>query len=532
MSNTEAELKLRLADPTCLERLLASPLLAELSAQPATTQRLETTYYDTADQRLLKSRLSYRLRRADGQWTATVKADGTSDGGLHQRQEYNSPADGPVPSIEPFLTTDIGERLAAAAGSSQLEPIFSTSFERYQLDIITPGGSCIEMALDNGHICAGAKQQPILELELELKTGHPRDLIWLGAALAAEHGLLPEQKSKLYRATLLAGLADDLGHDTPQPSPLKKQSAGLPAGKVLSQLIVFTIHQVIAAQQSYINHPDQPETLHNFRIATRKLRALLHFTKPLLNTEEYLLWQDKLNSWGNRLGAVRDLDVFSAAWEEMTAYLAQMLPQAASKSGLAALIDARHHDVRNSLHLAVSSGQLTPVLLGLWAFIETWADKNAAEATPICKDFSLARLTHWLQQLLSLGDELDLTDLNAVQKLRTAGKRLRYTLDSLSPILPDNTRLLSKRLEKLQDILGNVQDVAYTPPLLYELVKASASRLTHREAGLITGWQLARSATAINNWHKVWNKVKKTALKQKKLKLSDTAAPPKRSPEI
>ena len=532
VSNTETELKLRLADPACMERLLTSPLLAELSAQPATVQRLETTYYDTSDQRLLKSRLSYRLRLADGQWTATVKADGTSDGGLHQRKEYNIPTDKPLPTIEPFLTTDIGGRLTEAAGSGRLEPLFSTNFERHLLNIITPGGSSIELALDNGEICAGAKQQKILELELELKAGHTRDLVWLGAALAEEFALLPEQKSKLYRATLLAGLADELGHDIPQPSPLRKKSAALPAYKVLSQIIVFTIHQVIAAQQNYITCPGNPETLHDFRIALRKLRALLHFAKPLLPTEEYMFWQDKLNVWSHKLGDGRDLDVFSTAWHEMADYMAEILPQTASKSSLAALIDAKRDEVRDSLQLAVLGGQMTPVLCGLWAFIETWAEENAEIAIPIFKEFLLPRLTHWLQQFLALGDELDLTDRNAVQKLRTAGKRLRYTLDSLSPVLPDNTRLLSKRLEKLQDLLGTVQDVAYTPPLLHELVKASASRLTHREAGLITGWQLARSAAALNNWHKVWNKVKKTALKQKKIKIIDDASSQKRSPEI
>ncbi|HWR43664.1 CYTH and CHAD domain-containing protein [Sporomusa sp.] len=532
MSNTEAELKLRLADPACLDRLLTTPLLRELSTQPPSAQTLETTYYDTADQRLLKSRLSYRLRLADGQWTATVKADGTSDGGLHQRTEYNMPADSPLPSIEPFLTTDIGDRLAEAAGDTPLEPIFSTHFERHLLDIITPDGSSIELALDHGEILAGDKQQKILELELELKAGHSKALIWLGAALSEEFPLLPEQDSKLYRATLLAGLANELGRDTPQPSPLKKNSAALPAHQVLSEIIIFTIHETVAAQQNYLSNPADPEALHDFRIALRKLRALLHFSKPLLSVEESTQWQSKLSIWGNRLGDVRDLDVFSAAWDELADYMAKILPHSSNKPALAALIANKRQNVRDSLYTAVAAGQITPVLLGLWSFIESSTDKAIEDPSPTFKEFSLERLTYWLQQFLKLGDELDLADLNAVQKLRTSGKRLRYTLESLSPVLPGNTRLLSKRLEKLQDLLGNIQDVSYTPPLLHELVKASASRLTHRDAGLITGWQLAKSSAAINNWDKVWTKVKKAASKLKKLKPNDEGSAKKRSPEI
>jgi CHAD domain-containing protein len=151
---------------------------------------------------------------------------------------------------------------------------------------------------------------------------------------------------------------------------------------------------------------------------------------------------------------------------------------------------------------------------------------------PSFKEFSLERLADLLKEFLKSGNTLDLTDLDAVHELRIAGKRLRYTLDSLAPALPDKAHLLSKRLEKLQDLLGRIQDVTFTPPLLHELVKASSSRLTHQDAGLITGWQLARSLAAVDNWDRVWTKVEKAASKVKKLKLYDEDAANKRSPEM
>lgn len=532
MSNTEAELKLRLTDSTITHDLLTAPLLKGLSTQSPFKQTLETTYYDTANQALLKARLSYRLRLDDGQWTATVKADGTSDGGLHQRTEYNIPVDSPIPSIEPFLTTAIGRRLAEATGEMSLEPVFSTRFERHILNIITPDNSSIELALDDGDILAGDKQQKILELELELKDGQPESLVWLGAALAQEFPLLPELDSKLYRATVLAGLADNLCRDTPLPTPLKKSSTALPAHQVLSQVVIYHIHEVVRAQQLYLSYPDDTETLHDFRIALRKLRGLLEFFKPLLPVEEYTGWQDKLTDFGSRLGSVRDLDVFSLAWDELAGYMKKILPAQAVKPTLAALITGKRQNTRAQLYTGISAGQLTPVLLGLWAFMQKQEYKSSAGPAPSLKEFYLERLACWLKQFLQSGSTLDLADLDAVHELRLTCKRLRYTLASLEPALPDKTRLLSKRLEKLQDFLGRIQDIAYTPPLLQELVKASSSRLTHRDAGLITGWQLARSLAAVEDWDNVWTKVEKAALKIKKLKLHDEEAVTKRSPEL
>lgn len=530
MSNTEAELKLRLADANCLAALLQDSLLLELSTRSPYAQMLETTYYDTADQRLLKARLSYRLRLAAGEWTATVKADGTSDGGLHQRAEYNIAVDNPQPSIEPFLTTNIGPRLVEAAQGMPLEPVFITRFQRHIIDITTPDGSSIELALDDGEIIAGDKQQKLLELELELKAGQRQALVWLGAALAEKYPLLPEQDSKLYRATVLAGLTTGIKQDEELPSPLKKSSGSLPAKQVLSQAIIYNLHAAIKAQQAYLSDPDAIETVHDFRVALRRLRALLQLAKPLLAAEEYTSWQTKLSTWSNKLGYIRDLDVFRLNWDELTASLTNILAKPTTRQALTPLLAEKNQSARTSFYAEISSGQCTPVLLGLWAFMENWPDD--AEGQPTCKKFVLERLTQWLTRFLKQGDELAITELSDAHELRIAGKRLRYALDSLELLLPDNTRSLTKRLEQLQDVLGNIQDVTFTPTLLQQLVKASASRLSHHDAGLITGWQLARSTAALASWDRTWTKVKKAAAKAKKLKPLEEAEINKRSPEL
>lgn len=528
MSNTESELKLRLADPACLQQLLDAPLLQRLASQPPSTQTLETTYYDTVEQHLLKSRLSYRLRLADKEWTATVKADGTSDGGLHQRTEYNTAVTDPIPSLAPFLDTAIGPRLAAAVGDQPLEPVFSTHFQRHILNITAPDGSTIELALDDGEIIAGDNHQPLLELELELKSGQPQALIWLGAALAEDFPLLPEQASKLYRAAVLAGLA--ASQDEELPVPLKKTSGVLPARQVLSQVLIYHLHAAIKAQQAYLAAPADPAAVRSFQLALHKICALWQLMKPLLPADEYAAWSSRLTIWCCKLDHVQELTAFCQHWDELSFTVTKLLSHQSSKSALTTLLADKCHSASAVLHTETAAGQCTPVLLGLWAFLAQNAGQADAEPQP-CKKFVRERLTHWLACLFKRGDELDCHDPGAVHKLQLACLRLWYVLDALTPILPDNTQTLGKRLQQLQEQLGCLAAITVTPQLLQELVKASASRLTHQDAGLMIGWQLAQAAAAGESWDKNWSKIKKAAAKAKKLRpLEDTDS--KRSPEL
>lgn len=531
MTTIEAELKLRLADPDCLIRILEAPLLQEMSPQPPYKQTLETTYYDTPNQSLLKSRLSYRLRLADGEWVATVKADGTSDGGLHQRAEYNVPVTNPLPDIAPFLDTEIGARLSEAVGGFPLEAVFSTKFDRHIKNLITPDGSVIELAIDDGEIIAGDNRQTILELELELKAGQPQSLIWLGAMLAAEFPLLPERDSKLYRATLLAGLADGLASDTPLPSPVKKISTAFPARQVLCQTMIYYIHEAIRTQQSYLSNPSDTGILQKFRIIWQRLYALLEFAQPLLPLEEYLRWQKEITAWDIQLSNICDFELFQQSWNELTEYMTQTLPSNPGKQVLTSLLTGKSETIRTNFYAQAASGQLTPVFLGLWSCLQNYTEQSLDDKI-LFKEFSRDRLAEWLTQFLDQGNNLVLIDPESVLQIELSSKRLRYTLEALAAALPHSTELLIARLEKLQETLSSIQNITRTPTFLHEVVKASASRLTHRDAGLITGWQLAKSAAAKSGWGKAWSKVTKAAAKQKKLKPLDESHLKMRSPEI
>ena len=82
----ETELKLSL-HPHDVPRLLAHPLLAA----PPHTEQLLNTYFDTPALALKAQRMAVRERRVGGRTLLTVKAAGSSVGGLSQRGEWEGP---------------------------------------------------------------------------------------------------------------------------------------------------------------------------------------------------------------------------------------------------------------------------------------------------------------------------------------------------------------------------------------------------------------------------------------------------------
>ncbi|SEJ40957.1 CYTH domain-containing protein [Propionispira arboris] len=169
---------------------------------------LRANYFDTVDERLSKARLSYRVRRENDVWIATIKGDGSSLGGLHSRMEINVPVYSSKPDLSVFQANDIHKKILQVLDGGVLEGIVQTDFEREAL-LFEQNETWIEIALDQGSIIVADKKSPILEVELELKKGKAAELLSLGAQLAGQFPLRIESKSKLFRGLILAGRAKE-----------------------------------------------------------------------------------------------------------------------------------------------------------------------------------------------------------------------------------------------------------------------------------------------------------------------------------
>ena len=76
-------------------------------------------------------------------------------------------------------------------------------FTRLAKELVADGCT-LELALDQGLLLGGEKEQPLCEVELELKSGSEEAALAFAKDFSARYGLVPEAKSKFRRALSLA----------------------------------------------------------------------------------------------------------------------------------------------------------------------------------------------------------------------------------------------------------------------------------------------------------------------------------------
>ncbi len=165
------------------------------------TDLLGNTYYDTPKLFFASQKMGLRVRTQNREFEITLKTKGNIVGGLHIRPEYNLSLPNNQPDflalVEKFdLPFENADEIA-----QNLQAIFSTDFTR-QTWLFQVGASQIEVALDQGLIQNQSAQEPICELEFEIKQGELADLFALVEAIPKADGMWLSNLSKAQRGYL------------------------------------------------------------------------------------------------------------------------------------------------------------------------------------------------------------------------------------------------------------------------------------------------------------------------------------------
>ncbi len=474
----EIELKLTLPQKA-LPALRRHPLIAD-APRDGRSVTLENTYFDTPELELRERRMAVRTRKAGTRWLQTVKCAAESIGGLSARPEWEQPYVNGAFDFSAIDSDDVRSRLENL--QPQLVPVFTTHFKR-ETCILTPReGVKVLAMIDNGQIEAGAHTRPLCELELELVEGDPRELYALALQLAENLPLTPENVSKAERGYRLYS-NHALRPAKARPSRLAAEQSPVDAFRI----IAFDCLALWQTNESGARESDDPEFIHQLRVALRRLRSALRLFGPALPAAFVERWSQGLQDAADGLGAARDLDVMLA--EVLSPVAESGLADDATQRLIAMAIDRRDREkaaAREQLLAASHGRQMLALAADLFA-LQSDSLVKSANLTTFAR-LQLSQLRKRARKRFVAAADLHPEKLH---ELRVALKRLRYGIEFLLPLLPEKATVrFANEIAEVQETLGYLNDEIVARNRL----KAWAGKDPELRSGaaFVAGWHAPR----------------------------------------
>ena len=421
--------------------------------------RVDNLYFDTADRLLRGRRMALRVRRIGRRWVQTLKTEARSSA-LSSRGEWEVPAPRGRLDLGRFPDTPLAALLREHP-EARLLPAFRTRFQR---TVWIANDGAIEIALDQGEIVAGDRREPILELELELKSGPVEALFRLASELAGKGNdalaLLPAVDSKAVRGYRLAS-----GESV---RPLKANAAAVAGALTREATLAAALRRVVERGTTLLlanaaggAEGRDPEFVHQARVAVRRVRSAVRLLGELAG------WPSAIDGdlrWiARRLGAARDWDVLQA--QTLPALLAA-LPSAESLAQRAS--ELRRSD-DEALGAALAGARYARLALRLMRWANTPAEQSPTLAAAAGK-----RLRRLHRRLFDSAAFFVVLTVEQQHRVRIRAKRLRYALDLFAPALRSKpTRRYVDQLARLQDELGALNDAVVAAELAPRLARAA-----------------------------------------------------------
>ena len=467
-----------------VERWLAAlPTLAvetgdggTVTALARTPRRLVDSYLDTDDWRIARAGFVVRTRRRGRHDEITLKDTRPAEGsGLRQRVEVTEvlPPDG-VAALGP--DGPVGRRLRAIVGARRLREVLQVRTRRRPFALRVGGIDAAEVALDDTMIVVGGGQRPtqLRRVEVEVQAEWLDALDPIVEQLRTSCGLQPARLSK-FEAGLLA-----MGQEIPGPPDLGP--TGIAEDSTMGELAFAVLRRqlaVVRTKEPGTRLGEDPEELHDMRVATRRLRAALALFADVLPVRAQVFRQE-LGWLGGVLGAVRDLDVQREGLADMAAATAGWSAGARPEdhdplAELSALLERDRDAARADMLAALDSVRWERLARGLSAMVQQGpARRSVATREPAVigmPDLVVAR--H--DKVAKAGKRAKRSGVvSDFHRLRIACKRLRYALEFSAEVYGGRTARFVRQLTALQDELGLMQDAEVASTRLAELATGEA----------------------------------------------------------
>src|ERR1700730_11600496 len=425
-----------------------------LVLEPRSTLKIFDTYFDTDDWRIHRAGFALRIRSEDGKSEATLKSLRSSSAEMADRRELSETLESTESESIARSTGPVGMRVHAVSGAHPLQPLFEvhTSRERYAVHAANDEKPLGEIALDETVISRphGQPQTSIQRVEVEALTDAHEPLQTLVKALRSGCSLESASDSKFSQGLKSVGLA-------PAPPPELAPTAVNASMRIdeggLAHLCRYSSAWDLHEPGARLG--DDPEELHDLRVAGRRLDAILRQFRTYLPASLVRI-RPTLKKVLRALGAARDLDVALLELDAFNCELSEA-DQANLEPLKQHLRSERGRARAKMLSLLDSSAvqkDLDKLRLGL---AQPSGDTEAPEgpALEVVPELIRTRYRKVRKAANLLTPDSPTESYHAV---RGRVKKLRYVLESVSVIFGKPANGMVRSLRRWQEKLGTQQD--------------------------------------------------------------------------
>jgi triphosphatase len=444
-----------------------------LILEPRSTQQLFDTYLDTDDWRIHRAGFALRVRSGSGPTEATLKSLSSASAEVADRRELTetlnrSDSEAIRESIGP-----VGTRVCAVSGARTLLPLFElrTSRQRFAIRKSDEARQLGEIALDETVISRphGEPQASMLRVEVEAFTEAYGSLRSLVKTLRSNCALEAASDTKYSLGLKSVGLA---------PPAQEFAATTVSASMTIAEVAMVNLRRYMAAW--LLHEPgarlgDDPEELHDLRVAGRRLDAILRQFQSFLPSE-FSRIRATLRTVLSALGHVRDLDVALIELQDFS----RKLPKT-ERVGVEPL----------KQHLLSERGRARAQMLSVLDSI--WVQKGLQElilllAAPLAPaetstaDLALHASSGLIRRRFrKLRKRADLLGADSsteeYHEVRGQVKKLRYVLEAVAELYGNPAVETVRALRRWQESLGVQQDTAVATQRLNALARAQAKSI-------------------------------------------------------
>lgn len=474
----EIEAKFELTQIETAQTLATMPELGPYHLGPPETRHLTDQYVDTRQSDCFQQGYECRLRTSEDGTLVTLKSLDSGAGPDSPETFRRDEVEQQLPALTlhptlwpPGLARDSAERLSRGR---PLRPILTLHQERLQRTLFDHSRKIGSLSVDRvrtEQVESAPGEYSIVEFELGPE-GTESDLQRVALALLALDGLTPATESKFARGLALLrqegkeSLTSDGGR-LYGTQPMSEAGA-----VVMGRYWKEATRQIEAVREG-----TDSEAVHDMRVAVRRARSAFALFARWYPKRELRGFRRELRRAGRRLGALRDQEVLLA---DARAAVTQL--RGAELNGLLAHWEERYAVARVSLIDYLDSQDFLRFRQRFEHFLEplrgdevlqgaTEANRSVPEQGPrvmpelVC-DVVPGEIWKRYGDLHAYAPFLAGASMDRLHRLRIAGKRLRYLVESFEDLLAKPSQKVIDPLKELQDVLGAAHDADVATALL------------------------------------------------------------------